>query len=73
MSTQRQHRRLDKVEDLQPQSDLETIHAPGLSDRALAKIAWPDGPPNGDSWDVLEPHELDTQINRALEQHQPTQ
>lgn len=68
MSTQRKHRRLDEVEDAQPAFQSEHTFVPELSDRSLAKRAWPDGPPNGPSWDELDPSEFDAEISRALNQ-----
>ena len=68
MSTRRQHQRLDKLEEMRSDSQPDHTFASELSDRALAKIGWPEGPPNGDSWDELAPDVLNAQINRALNQ-----
>lgn len=66
MSTRQKHRRLDKVEEARSAYKSEHTFASSLSDRELARIAWPDGPSDGGSWDELGPDALDTEIDRAL-------
>jgi hypothetical protein len=51
-------------------------YAPGMTDRDLAALAWPEGPPNlslkgfsATSWSDLDPEEceaaIETQLNRS--------